>query len=224
VALNKAEENIKKHGTVSPPVTVIPQYAGDHSRAELASSLANGTPMEVIHNLWPSAQVLIWTGRGQYDQALRIILALADNPPNFPVVNAIMPDWMELAWIYPPAREAMIEIRDRDTRDFEQGKSNPGNWRLPIPDGGARASEEAKASDRFANVCAFMEARRLNDILGETNATYEMCRHIERNNPAQFQAFFYLMEPLLMQHGDYELCLKSIPTGNCRQSATPVWT
>jgi hypothetical protein len=94
----------------------------------------------------------------------------------------------------------MITIRDRDTREFEQ------------PKGGFNATI----------VGLFMEASQLNNVLGESNATYAMCQHLEQHNPAQFQACFYLMEPLLMQHGDYQLCLKNIgdPQANLEMMRT----
>jgi tetratricopeptide (TPR) repeat protein len=175
-----------EHGVVSLPATGLPQYAGDHSRAENWLALASETPTEMIRYMSPFAQVPILTAKGQYDQALRVILDLCDYLPSFPLVNTVLPDWIELARIYPPARQSMIEIRDRDTREFEQAKN-------------------------FTNVVGlFMEASQLNNALGETNATYAMCQHLEQHNPAQFQACFFLMEPLLMQHGDYQLCLKNI--------------
>jgi hypothetical protein len=96
--------------------------------------------------------------------------------------------------------QAMFEVRERNTREFEQ----------------------ATAGHNISNVGLFMEVRLLNDALGETNATYVMCQHIAQHNPAQFQASFYLMEPILMQHGDYQLCLKGIgdPQANLEMMRT----
>jgi hypothetical protein len=196
-AISDAEENIKKHGMVPLPATGLPQYAGDHSRAENGLVLACSTPTKAIHYMSPFMQVPIWTAKGQYDQALRVILDLCDYQPSFPLVNVVLPDWIELARIYPPARQSMIEIRERDTREFEQAKSG-------------------------VDAGLFMEASQLNNALGETNATYAMCQRLQKHNPAQFQACFYLMEPLLMQHGDYQLGLKNIgdPQANLKMMRT----
>jgi hypothetical protein len=195
-AISNAEENIKKHGVVQSPATGLPQYAGDRSRAGSGLFLASATPTKAIHTRPPFMQVMIRSARGEYDQALRLILDLRQKP-NFPVVAVVLPDWMELSRIYPPARQSMIEIRDRDTREFEQAKNG-------------------------LNVGLFMEASLLNNALGETKATYAMCQHLQQQNPAQFQACFYLLEPLLMQRGDYQLCLKYIgdPQANLEMMRT----
>lgn len=182
-ALSTTEQHIKKHGMVFLPPTGL--------------VLASATPTEVIRFMPPFTQVSIRIARGEYDQALRLIQAFCQQP-NFPVVAVVLPDWMELARIYPPAMQTMLEVRERDTHEFEQAKGG------------------------FNSVGLFLEARLLNDALGETNATYVMCQHIAQHNPAQFQASFYLMEPLLMQHGDYQLCLKGIgdPQANLEMMRT----
>ena len=187
MAMKAAAENIQRHGTVPLLAVDVPPYDGDHSRGEFGLMLANGLLLKDLPGLPLYAQLPAWIARGQYDEALGSILKSVGNLPSFPNVGLVLPDWSDLARIYPPAKKAMIEIRDRGISEFIEATE-----RTPLIFG------------------LFTTVSQLNNALGETNATYQMCQNLQRHNPAQFDRCFDLMESIFMEHGDYQLCLKNI--------------
>ena len=53
-----------------------------------------------------------------------------------------------------------------------------------------------------------MELSSLNRYLQEEDATYESFKKLRQRNPALAWQCFFLVEPLLLKHGDYALCLE----------------
>ena len=195
--VNAAAENTKR-GMVFLPVTNLPpQGMSNHSLAEGGLGLAMATGS--IANMPPLVKVRALTANGQYDQALQCILGLfgahntalketaltlPDRIESIPLLKTVLPDWTELARIYSPAQESMIEIRDRDTRKFTQ------TW------------DDARL---------FQEVFELNESLGDGDTTYSLFQQLEKHNPSvAHSCYYFCMEPMLIQRGDYKTCLAYI--------------
>jgi hypothetical protein len=88
-------------------------------------------------------------------------------------------NWAELGRRYPKAKQALIEIRDRDTQEFAEGR---GYFDL------------------------FMDVHSLNQYLGEDEATYSLFKRIEQSDPPLARQCFGVIEDLLVSHGEYDLC------------------
>lgn len=92
-------------------------------------------------------------------------------------------DWIELGREYPKARRALVEIRDRDTQKFIESQ---GSFQL------------------------FMEVHSINNYLGEDGATYDLFKRIQSQDKQLAKQCFFVAEGLLVDHGDYDLCLSYI--------------
>ena len=92
-------------------------------------------------------------------------------------------NWGELARRYPPARQALVEIRDRDVRQFANGG---GYFEL------------------------FSEVENINRELGDEDSTYALFKSIEQRDPQLAQQCYGYAENLLVEKGEYALCLKYI--------------
>ena len=89
-------------------------------------------------------------------------------------------DWIELGRVYPKARQALVEIRDDDVRQFSRG---------------------------IGDFKRFMEVNFLSHYLGDDDVTYSLFQQIELHDPPLARRCFGVAEPLLVKHGDYQKCL-----------------
>ena len=89
-------------------------------------------------------------------------------------------DWVELGRRYPKARQALIEIRDADTREFSEGR---GYFDL------------------------FLEVSSIHRELQEPDATLALFQQVEAGDKKLAQQCFGIVEGLLAQQGEYEKCL-----------------
>ncbi len=90
-------------------------------------------------------------------------------------------NWAELGRRYPKAKQALIEIRDRDAQQFSNGK---GSFAL------------------------FSEVANLNRELSDDNSTYMLFQSIEQRDPGLAQQCYFTIESQLVQQGDYQTCRK----------------
>ncbi len=111
-----------------------------------------------------------WNNALKYDRALTGVR-----------LSFVLSDWVELGNHYPPARKALVDIRDRDTRTFLDGH---GTFDL------------------------FMDVSSLNNYLKDDNATYELFTKLEKLDPKLAQQCFGVAQPVLFKQGDYALCLR----------------
>jgi hypothetical protein len=109
---------------------------------------------------------------------------------NFSAVRTsfMLSDWIELGRRYPKARQALIEIRDRDTRDLTEGRGY---------------------SDLFSEVAA------LNRGLQAEDATYDLYKTIRKNDPDLARQCYFYAEELLVKKGEYQICAEYM--GNPKQ-------
>jgi tRNA A-37 threonylcarbamoyl transferase component Bud32 len=93
--------------------------------------------------------------------------------------------WMELARRYPKAKVALVEVRDRGTREFEQGR---GRFDL------------------------FMEVAAINREFNEQDVTVALFKSIDARDPRLASQCYVAAEDLLLERGDYLLCARFVPS------------
>jgi len=121
---------------------------------------------------------------GVYNVALQTLLDLyakihasTNGTPAFAPVLSV---WIDLNGKYPPAHQALADIQYRDTGTFAQGQGS---------------------------TALFQELCDLNEALGEVDATYALFQDLERHQPALAKDCYPILEPALLRHGDYQICL-----------------
>jgi serine/threonine protein kinase len=98
-------------------------------------------------------------------------------------VSFALADWIELGRRYPKAKQALIEIRDHDAREFSEGRG-------------------------YSEL--FLETSSLNRELQDDGATLALFKTIHQQDKQLAGQCYYYAEDLLMQKGEYELCLNCI--------------
>jgi hypothetical protein len=124
------------------------------------------------------------TSMGRYDEALQRCLWYHEHALEYGESDAVrlsfgLSDWVELARRYPPARQALLDLRDRDVRDFAEGRG---------------------FFDKF------MEVSSINSYLHEDDATLALFESIRQKDPQLASLCFNAIEELLVKRGKYELC------------------
>ena len=79
----------------------------------------------------------------------------------------------------PKAREALVEIRDKDVREFSQGRGD---------------------------LDLFSEVNSINGALHQEDATYALFKSIRAQDPALAQQCYFYVESLLVAKGEYQWC------------------
>ena len=125
---------------------------------------------------------------GDYEEALQRYLWYFNHSRNDAGQEGVrisfaISDWMELGRRYPKAKEALMEIRDADAREFSEGR---GYFEL------------------------FMEVSSINGLLGDDEATYALFKSIGQQDKKLAQQCYGLLEPMLIQRGEYDLCMSYI--------------
>nr|MBP9901093.1 hypothetical protein [Verrucomicrobiota bacterium] len=125
--------------------------------------------------------------QGRYEDALQRHIWYHNHALEFGAgqvgvrLSFALADWIELGRRYPKAKQALIEIRDAKTREFMAG----GGY-----------------SELFQDVVS------LNSYLQTNAASYALFQTIERRDPALAQQCYYYAEDLLVENGQFDLCLK----------------
>ena len=91
--------------------------------------------------------------------------------------------WRDLGDIYPPAKQAMLEIRDRNTLQLEQGQGNPA---------------------------LFHDVVGLNRTLGENAKTVQLFREIDKTNDAFAGRCWHYARNVIFSEKQYDLAGKYI--------------
>jgi capsular polysaccharide biosynthesis protein len=122
----------------------------------------------------------------QYEDALQRHLwyhnhALEYDPSQGSVrLSFALADWVELGRHFPKARAALIEIRDRAAREFQEGRGDGES---------------------------FQELASINTQLQNDDATYALFKTIQATNPKLAQQCYFYAESLLVRKGEYQLCM-----------------
>ncbi|HZV36993.1 MAG TPA: protein kinase, partial [Verrucomicrobiae bacterium] len=130
------------------------------------------------------------TDEGNYEEALQRYIWYWNNATKYDPgqlgvrLSFVLSDWMELGRRYPKAREALQEIRDKETQEFNDGK---------------------------AYFARFQEIAALNEQLNNEDFTENTFKKLTSNDPALAKQCFPLVEGLLVKNGEYKLCMDYIP-------------
>jgi predicted Ser/Thr protein kinase len=124
--------------------------------------------------------------RGRYEEALQRQLWCFRHARELGESDTIrlsfgLSNWGELGRRYPKARQALIEIRDRDAREFAEGRG-------------------------YADL--FQEIGSLNRALQQEDATYALFKDLEQRDPSLARQCYLYVEDLLVAKGDYRLCAR----------------
>ena len=173
------------------PATGLPASAGAASRA------TNGEPAAVAEAWAPASdertnlQEILkeangLMNQGHYEDSLQRHLwyfnhekEFGDAYQNVVRITSALSDWVELGRRYPPAKEALVGIRDRDTRQLAEGKGY---------------------SNLFADTAA------INGALRDEDATYALFKTIRQKDPQLAGQCYFEIEGLLAAKGEYQFC------------------
>jgi hypothetical protein len=115
----------------------------------------------------------------QYEEALQRCLAFHNKWKTSASLISLLGNWVELGRRYPKAKQALIEIRDRDTREFNEGR---GYFEL------------------------FMEVSSINRELEDEDATYALYRSFRDKDRKLGGQCLGFVEGLLVSKGEYQWC------------------
>jgi len=133
--------------------------------------------------------------KGQYEEALQRHIwyhnhALEYGPSQAGVrLSFALLSWMDLARKFPKARQALVEIRDREKATFADGKGD---------------------------TTLFHEVSAINNNLHEEEDTMALFKSIVKQDPELARRCYAVVEDLLVRKGEYELCLSFIPNSEAR--------
>ncbi len=184
------------------PATGLPVGASTSARTEIpnsASTNTNAAGNSVSAESWsptlapgekPDLQKVLnsaksLTDEGSYAEALQHYLWYFEHSRNDPGQKGVrlsfaLSDWIELGRRYPKARQALIEIRDADARQFSDG-------------GGYQD--------------LFQEVSGINQYLNEGAATVALFKAIEQHDPQLAKQCYPFVQDRLVQKGEYDKCL-----------------
>ena len=124
-------------------------------------------------------------GEGSYEEALQRYLWYFDHSRHHAGQQGVrisfaLSDWIELGRRYPKARQALLDIRDADTREFSAGRG-------------------------YADL--FQEVAAINHYLNDDQATLALFKTTQQLDKTLAQQCFGQVQSLLVQKGEYDLCL-----------------
>lgn len=135
---------------------------------------------------------------GRMDDALRLMKGLldragGDGPSVGASVFIVTFEWSRLVEAYPPARDALASARDEHARRLLGGDDH-------LHQGGP-----AGPRSRFAFIAG------LDQILGDTGATYDLFVQLERTAPQHARRVAHLALPSIVKAGDFRLAERYLP-------------
>jgi hypothetical protein len=131
------------------------------------------------------AEARAFVSQGRYEAALEKYLwfhqhALQYNEAFAGVrLSFALSEWVELGERYPPARDALLAVRDESTLAIEAGEGT---------------------------VSLFHEVAAMNRCLQMEVQTPQLFKRMHQRYPDLARQCYELAEPLLVESGDYELC------------------
>lgn len=170
-----------REGAIDPATGLPrPPTAGSTAVINPATGLPDN-PDDTLRNVLDEAREL--TGKRRYEEALQRFIWHHNHAREYGTSTSALSglrDWDELGRRYPKARQAMIEIRDRATREFlkDRGPSE-----------------------------LIQEIASLNGELQNDDATVALFKTIQNQDKQLAQQCFGMVEVLLVQMGEYDLCL-----------------
>ena len=92
--------------------------------------------------------------------------------------------WKDLGAVYPPAKQAMLDMRDRKRRQLEEGRGTPA---------------------------LFQDVAALNSTLGENAQTVRLYKEIDKTNPVLAAHCWYYARDVIFAEKQYDIAKKYIP-------------
>ena len=136
-----------------------------------------------LNKIWNDAKDLM--ERHQYEESLQRHLWYFNHALEYDQgqtgvrLSFALSQWVELGRRYPKAKQALIEIRDRDARRLVDGKG-------------------------YANL--FTDAQAINRELQDEDATYALFKTIREKDPQLAGQCYFWVESLLVAKGEYQWC------------------
>lgn len=128
------------------------------------------------------------TKTGQYQQALEKHMLFHEESKSSSGMGGVrlsyaLSAWIELGEKYPPALEALIQVRENDKEKLLSGKGGFDN---------------------------FHDLSAINQRLGEDEKTLELLLTLDEKHPEQLESYYIVAEDLLIKHKKYDICAKYI--------------
>ncbi|MEW8383219.1 MAG: hypothetical protein AB2704_15320 [Candidatus Thiodiazotropha taylori] len=128
------------------------------------------------------------TEKGRFEQALEKHLWFHEESKSAPSLAGVRLSYAISAWIdlgkkYPPAFEALREIRNHNRKILLSGKGNFDN---------------------------FHDLSSINEGLNDEEDTLEVFLTLDSNYPSQAELYYVIAEELLIEHKKYNICEKYI--------------
>lgn len=164
------------------PATGLPDDGSPQPKIDPATGLPK-TSSDLQKHL-QDAEILM--NQGQYNDALTNLVwyfnhSQFDQSQTGIRLSSALNDWVELGRRYPRAKQALLDIKDADTKQFLGGG---GYFDL------------------------FTELNAINQYLGDDNATLAVFKSIENRDPQLAGECYFVVESQLVQKGEYETCRK----------------
>src|SRR5262245_14248826 len=127
--------------------------------------------------------------QGKYEEALQKHIwyhenALRLDPAQYGVrLSFALSNWKELADKYPKAKQALIDIRDRDTKSLREGRGK---------------------------LQQFHDVASINETLKDDRATVELFRALHERHPKLAKECYQIAEEKFVAQREYSLCLSYI--------------
>ena len=126
------------------------------------------------------------TKTGQFQQALDKHLWFHEESKSSPSMGGVrlsyaITAWLELAAKYPPALEALVELREKNKEILLSGDGDFNN---------------------------FHDLAAINQALGESEVTLELFLTLDQSYPKQSSSYYIVAEELLIEHKRYDICAK----------------
>jgi hypothetical protein len=132
---------------------------------------------------WPLNEVRELTANGRYDEALKLVRSLHNQRADTKSFMPLLFEWFNMAGKYPKAKKALIEIRDHDVREFNKSRGDTD---------------------------LFWEVKLINDNLNQPDDTVALFKTIHERDYQLAGRCYPYVEDLMVQKGEYELCLNCI--------------
>jgi hypothetical protein len=140
------------------------------------------------------------TREGRHEEALRELVwfhhhALEEDRALYGVrLSYALFDWIELGKVYPPAQQALLELREQKAQTLLQGKGNR---------------------------VLFHDVEAIDERLGQARATYELYLALAERHPALAAQCVSLAIPAIVAVKDYRLAheLRTDPEARLRRQA-----
>ncbi len=170
-------QNLARHSQTNQPPASL----------ETWSPVVNANERPDLEKIRDEARTLATQGR--YEEALQRRLwyhnhALEIDQAQTGVrLSFALSDWVELGRHYPKAKQALVEIRDHQTRELAEGR---GHFEM------------------------FSEVEALNRELQTPDKTYALFKKLESSDPQLAGQCYFWVESALVQKGEYETCLRHL--------------